>query len=879
MPDPSFTAGGNEITSLITHRDEKSFNSWLGRVLSRHMKQATMTTETRGLLKHAPQQPDITVRRDGREPILIENKYDSARESVLHDQCEGRLAEHWADGTPVRVVVGLRTPIRLAGEPDSELLASISRSDDFQWASWVRDGSRLPASGWLRGSVAEFAAFVDRAGDEASDLSELVDRVRDTLAAGARLVSDHQHADSIADAFGRVLLQSPGDQTNRMAIAVVFNAILFQSHVARHHQTVGSPTQMLTSGYVDQHSVLSAWRYIEKNINYWPIFGVARRILRDFDDEAAARQLLTGLYKEAAHVAGRPGASGLIGRLFGELISDRKFLATYYTQPAAAGFLAELAISRLPVDDWRDQGAVTSLRVGDLACGTGALLTAAYRRIAERHRMAGGNDRDIHRGLVEESLIGCDIMPAAVHLTAAQVSGEHPDIGYTGTKTWVCYFGERESPGGAEIKLGSLDLLKGPETDALWGDGTYAVTAYEDSPETKAHIPDGSLDLVIMNPPFTRPTNHEGSHKDVPIPSFAGLDNDAQVQQAMRKTLNLIYRKLYRQSKGPFARDGTGGLASYFVDLANAKLKPGGVLALIVPVKIVEGSGWAKTRNLLAHSYQNVTIVTIASGEQVTSESRAFSADTGMAEAIIVATKRAEPCPPSKRNEIFPPVDGGIVILDDCPPTVPQAVELARLIPDVPATGRSRLTLGTAQVGWADRNQIGTDTAGHPSGVDNPDLARTAAAIETGELALPRHEPLPLSVTRLADLGNRGPVHRDLNGLEKGNYRGPFDIEQLANRQEYRASSWPVLWWHDHVQERQLIVLPDAEGDRPSGHARYGARAVGRLHQPPRRADSRRREATHQPRLPTQLTAHGSLLNPCPLIGRQCLARAHSESP
>ena len=121
--------------------------------------------------------------------------------------------------------------------------------------------------------------------------------------------------------------------------------------------------------------------------------------------------------------------------------------------------MAELAVGRLDVD-WADPGVVAGLRVGDMACGTGALLTAVYRRVAERHRVAGGDEADIHRGLVEDVLIGCDIMPAAVHLTAACLSGERPDIDYSGTKAWILPYGEVSTPTGP----GDQDRVFGPVT-------------------------------------------------------------------------------------------------------------------------------------------------------------------------------------------------------------------------------------------------------------------------------------------------------------------------------------------------------------------------------------------------------------------------------
>ena len=50
-------------------------------------------------------------------------------------------------------------------------------------------------------------------------------------------------------------------------------------------------------------------------------------------------------------------------------------------------------------------------------------------------------------------------------------------------------------------------------------------------------IKDKSCDLVIMNPPFTRPTNHEASHAEIPVPSFAGFNTSHDEQQAMGRKL------------------------------------------------------------------------------------------------------------------------------------------------------------------------------------------------------------------------------------------------------------------------------------------------------------------------------------------------------
>ena len=87
---------------------------------------------------------------------------------------------------------------------------------------------------------------------------------------------------------------------------------------------------------------------------------------------------------------------------------------------------------------------------------------------------------------------------------------------------------------------------------------------------------------MIMNPPFTRSTNHEKA--EVPVPSFAGLGKTKEEQQAMSKRLKEVLKRLNKP-----VGNGNAGLASNFIDLAHVKVKPGGVLALVLPAVCVSG--------------------------------------------------------------------------------------------------------------------------------------------------------------------------------------------------------------------------------------------------------------------------------------------------
>lgn len=90
------------------------------------------------------------------------------------------------------------------------------------------------------------------------------------------------------------------------------------------------------------------------------------------------------------------------------------------------------------------------------------------------------------------------------------------------------------------------------------------------------NLPMESVDLVIMNPPLTRPTNH--GITEVPVPSFAGFRRSVDEQRAMSDRLARI-----RTTIDTPAGHGNAGLASNFLDLAHMEVKAGGTIAFVLP--------------------------------------------------------------------------------------------------------------------------------------------------------------------------------------------------------------------------------------------------------------------------------------------------------
>ena len=266
--------------------------------------------------------------------------------------------------------------------------------------------------------------------------------------------------------------------------------------------------------------------------------------------------------------------------------------------------------------------------------------------------------------------------------------------------------------------------------------------------DTTADVDAESLDIVIMNPPFTRPTNHESAHSGIPNPAFAGLGNDEEAQAAMSRALKPILAGIPE----PRAGNGNAGLASNFLDLAHAKLKPGGVLALVLPAIAMSGGSWRQARRLLAEHYSDITVATISS-QAAAATDRAFSADTGMGELLLIAQKNTGSADSGARRG----KQASYVVLDDRPSSVAWGVEMARASAQ---PGDGRLSVGGEEIGWKASSPFNGSGHGHPSGVAEEDVALAARHLSAGRLRLPRTDDHDIPIADLASLGYAGPLDR-----------------------------------------------------------------------------------------------------------------------
>jgi len=490
--------------------------------------------------------------------------------------------------------------------------------------------------------------------------------------------------------------------------------------------------------------------------------------------------------------------------VFQRLIGDRKFLATYYTRPAAAALLAGLAAPlQRPIvgTDWGDFAALSRLRIGDFACGTGTLLSTAYQRVGLLHELEGGNSETLHPVMMRQGLVGLDVLTVAVHLTAAMLAGSHPRTPFDGECLLTMPYG-RQNWGAC---VGSLELLA--EQISIEVIQAAAQTAggkgAKEVRDLMYRVGHKQFSLVIMNPPFTRHGAREGDRTQVHNPAFAAFGADEAEQDLLADRL----RRLARRGLG----HGHAGMASYFADLAHRKLAPEGTLALVLPLTAMSGSSWDKIRDLWRTEYSNQIVVTIA---ESASNTRSFSADTGMAEFLIVARKSHPHTAPRAVFAILgsqpeSTLHGGL-LADEIAKLISSGT--VRKLEDGPFGG-TRILLGSTAYGEVIDCPLPAEGAWQVAGIKDLGVGQSAYQLSQGRLWIEgmTADRVPnIPICGLGTIIERiGPHDLDITGAEiksDGLPQGPFDhIPGIV-----AGMAYPCLWNHDASRERGLMVEPDS---------------------------------------------------------------------
>ncbi len=774
-------------------------------------------SEELNVLIGSTERPDIIVTELHVSPVVIETEVFPA--ITVESEAKSRLGKLIKPSRrKILSSIAVRLPERFREKQGKSLIGEIERADDLEFSLFTGNTptnyTRWPSSGWITGNISDLSYLVQSASVPPEVIDEAANTLIDGVSAAAGLLSEANI--TYPGLIGRMcqdLHQENNEQTRRMAATILANAFVFHQILAGGSDklaNIDSIEELSHSKHgVSLRKVMNEWRKI-LTINYWPIFDIACKVLSHTPSVISDPMIeILSTTADELEKKGVMRSHDLTGAVFQKLIVDRKFLAAFYTTPPSAALLSGLAIRPNMLTNgrsWSNAEDVRSMKIADFACGTGTLLTSAYHRIGYLHESAGGNIEALHSDMMANSLIGCDVLPAAAHLTASMLAGAHPAIKYD--QSWILTVPYGKQPNG-EYALGSLNLLDPQGRLEILAITAKALEATgEATKEDWIRLPDKSFDLLIMNPPFTRATGHEGSKIGVPVPMFAAFSSSAEEQRAMSKAVAKL-------AKGT-CYHGNAGEASLFLALADKKLKPGGILALVMPLSFISGEAWEKSRELLTKHYEDLIIISISG---VKDSELSFSADTGMGECLVVCRKK------ENGNNNGNNIRATFAVLPKRPSNTILGTHIAeqisklknsssiRRLEDGPVGG-TFIKFGDDLVGQVLDAPISNSTPWGVSRIADLSLAQVAyQMIEKNRLWLPtmdETEAINLPMSRLSTIGRIGPYHADINwSSSSGGIRGPFEIHPVQSGQ---IPTYPVLWAHNAANERTLTFEADCEG-------------------------------------------------------------------
>ena len=620
-------------------------------------------------------------------------------------------------------------------------------------------------------------------------------------------------------------------QTANMATTIIINALAYQQNLDGYSGIKGLAQirEDTTGKRLTKDAVIAGFDQV-LDVNFWPIFHVAKELLLQIPARTA-QNILEEMAATADGIIDATRHNDIAGTVFQRLIADRETLKTYYTTPEATTLLTHLAI---PDDlDWSDPETLKQYRIADYACGSGGIMLAAYQRVRELHRLHGGDPDKHHNHMMQECLTACDIMPAAVHLTASLLSSVSPTSPYQSTRCILFPFGGQrktdekgqlmlDDDGNPEkmlnrrgkpvVNVGSLTLLKlhGPTVQTVLPvDEEAALSAHGERTGLEVLMAPASQSLVAMNPPFTRPTKHApfGStdHVQPRNPAFAAFGTTDEEQRALKRLADRLGEDTIS--------DGNAGLGTAFTAIANNMIQPGGHIALILPTAALLGGShdadkdqaysWQRLQNLLCDLYDRIVVVSVAQPDQKDS---AFSADSDFADCMVMARR----LPPGEK----PSRQAHFVNLKDRPATKLEAQETARAVKRaIKKTAKpnawGRVKIGDDEIGFVMREAIIPNRKWTTVRVSEPTLVARAKQLTAGQLLLPRRaRPITIPMAAAGAITQVGPVDRDITGRPKSPFR-KRPGHALTNE-------YPMLWNHDlKRQSSQCCMLtdPDSHGE------------------------------------------------------------------
>jgi len=221
-------------------------------------------SENIDVLKGGGKRPDILITEPNVSPVIVETEILPA--VSVESDAKQRLGEHLIPSDRrILSSLAVRLPVRLRDFAGQPLKKEILNASDFEMALFTGENPesciRWPKNGWLRGNVIDLSILIQSASVPPAVIEQAANKLEDGVNAAAALLADMAiiHPGAMKK-ICEELRQQDGEQTRRMAMTILANALVFHESLSRGEKELYNVRTLAehksTKGGVSQSEIL-----------------------------------------------------------------------------------------------------------------------------------------------------------------------------------------------------------------------------------------------------------------------------------------------------------------------------------------------------------------------------------------------------------------------------------------------------------------------------------------------------------------------------------------------------------------------------------------------------------------------------------------------
>ena len=242
-------------------------------------------SENSGMLRGSSGQPDILVIEANVSPVTIETEVLPAP-TVESDTLARMGQQVRATGQTILSSIAVRLPTRLRTRSGALLRRELADANDLEMALYTGSSpsefTRWPYAGWILGSVADLSMLTQSASVPPDVIEEAANQLVSGVSEAAGLLGE------MAQAHPGAIHKISEELSGRRRADTAHGHDHLGQRLRLSGKLGGWPGELAsvrsldelrgTSGGLRKSAILAEWRKILQ-VNYWPIFDIARRIL------------------------------------------------------------------------------------------------------------------------------------------------------------------------------------------------------------------------------------------------------------------------------------------------------------------------------------------------------------------------------------------------------------------------------------------------------------------------------------------------------------------------------------------------------------------------------------------------------------------------